>query len=276
MYATSVMSYVYVTVMEGDIKDKKKFKNKERKFLQRVKRVHCQCRLCKGNVALTGRVAEKHLRLYGPKVCDDDSAESTSSLSDHESTVDLTREYSVPSPCPYYEESHDYSDYSTSDEECIETEQTSRSSVADTVNFALAKDVDKDKETCYEEALYDTERTKKLLYPNSDQTVLQTLCHYFSWFSEHPGISKSSLSDLLSVQHRFILPTNNNLPSTYEDALKFVEPFLLPLETYHVCPNHCVVFRDSTHFKYKHLTKCPECGSPRYFGNKQPRNRFHY
>ena len=60
-------------------------------------------------------------------------------------------------------------------------------------------------------------RAKKILYPGNNVTVLETLARNLLWFTEHPGISKKSLSDLFSMQHRHVLPTPNNLPGSYEE-----------------------------------------------------------
>ena len=109
--------------------------------------------------------------------------------------------------------------------------------------------------------------------------MLEALYCYFLWFTEHPGVSKSNLSDMLKVNHKciLILPPRNNLPSSYEEAINFIEPFLLPLETVHACPNHCIVYRDSPRYKYAGLASCPECGMACYIGNsKRPRHSFYY
>ena len=44
------------------------------------------------------------------------------------------------------------------------------------------------------------------LFEGSTVNVLQALCGYFSWFTGHPGTSKSALSDLLRLHQREILP----------------------------------------------------------------------
>ena len=113
------------------------------------------------------------------------------------------------------------------------------------------------------------------LYEKSELTVLQTLARYFQWFTEHPSISKAALSDILHLKKR-ILPQPNNLPGTYEEACDFVKPFLLPFETYHVCPNDCVLFRKTSRYDYTKLTSCPVCGTKRYSANKKARRTFMY
>ena len=78
-----------------------------------------------------------------------------------------------------------------------------------------------------------------LLYKGSSTTVLATLDGYFDWFTTHPCLSKSALSELRQFEHKHILPFGNNLPSSYEEALQFVRPFMLDTVTHHVCPNDC-------------------------------------
>lgn len=264
--------------MESDIRETKKAKSKAKKARQRSRKILCDCKLCKGLIEVSIRTSRKHLKLYGhfennggsPGVNADPCKSLATSFDGTGPEFIRQNDFeaaSVTSSCHAHSES-----------QCA-----SNSPPPDELEDECVKDVEGEEvlkrtsEIVYEESLYNTERAMIPLYPNSDQTVLQTLCRYFSWFSEHPGVSKSSLSDLLSVHHRFVLPANNNLPSSYDEAYKFIQPFLLPLELYHVCPNHCVVFRDCPRFKYNHLTHCPECGSARYFGNsKNPRNSFYY
>lgn len=93
-----------------------------------------------------------------------------------------------------------------------------------------------------------------LLFEGSSKTVLETLAGYFYWFSSHPSISKSALSSLLSQEHFNVLPPGNNLPSTYEQAVSFIKPQLLPTECYHACPNDCVLFRKTNRYDYSKLT----------------------
>lgn len=127
----------------------------------------------------------------------------------------------------------------------------------------------------YEDCLYDSEAAKLFLYEGSKFTVLETAA-MFDWFSSHPSVSKSALSDMFTLQHS-ILPNGNNLPSTYSAAEKFIEPFLLPIVTYHVCPNDCVLFCKTSMNDYSDHTECPKCGAAIYIGvNKQAAGKFQY
>ena len=123
--------------------------------------------------------------------------------------------------------------------------------------------------------IYSSEKAKLPLFENSDFTVLQALAGYFQWFTEHPSTSKSALSSLLQLK-KLLLPQPNNLPGTYHEAYNFLKPFLLPFETYHACPNDCVLFRKTTRYDYSKLAMCPVCGSNRYYSCKKAKRKFVY
>ena len=133
------------------------------------------------------------------------------------------------------------------------------------------------RETTEEEELYNSDKAKLSLFDGSSVTVLQALCGYLAWFSEHPGTSKTSLSDLLRLHHEQILPTGNNLPGSYDEAYAFVKPFLLPFVVY-VCPNDCILFRKTDHYDYSKLTECPspKCNGNRYPANRSAARKFYY
>ena len=111
------------------------------------------------------------------------------------------------------------------------------------------------------------------LFEGSHTSVLQALVKYFSWFCEHPGISKEALSSLLSMQHS-MLPPGNSLPNSYESALSAIEPYLVQSVVYDVCRNDCVVFKGSS----ATLSKCPKCNSDRYVSERShiPTRTFTY
>ena len=97
------------------------------------------------------------------------------------------------------------------------------------------------------------------LFKGSPHSVLQSLVKYFTWFCEHPGISKEALSSALAMQQE-LLPLDNNLPNSYEAALRIIEPYLVKPVVYNACINDCVVFRG----QYISHSACPECGHDRY------------
>ena len=133
-------------------------------------------------------------------------------------------------------------------------------------------------ETTEEEELYNSDKAKLPLFDGSSVTVLQALCWYLAWVSEHPGTSKTSLSDLLRLHHEQILPTGNNLPGLYDEAHAFIKPFLLPFVVYDVCPNDCVLFRKTDHYDYSKLAECPspKCHGKRYTANRSTARKFYY
>ena len=110
------------------------------------------------------------------------------------------------------------------------------------------------------------------LFEGSPHTLLQSLVKYFTWFCEHPGISKEALSSMLNIQHS-MLPPNNNMLSSYEAALKIIQPYLIKSQVYDVCPNDCVIFTGN----YKDLSECPKCNAKRYIGSSRiPARTFTY
>ena len=55
-------------------------------------------------------------------------------------------------------------------------------------------------------------------FSDSPLSLVKTLAVLLSWFSAYPGISKNAFSGLLYILHHFILPSPNNLPSSYKAA----------------------------------------------------------
>ena len=76
------------------------------------------------------------------------------------------------------------------------------------------------------------------LFERFSFTVLQSLVKHFCWFCEHPGIGK----EVLSSMEYSMLPPENNLPNSYEDALKITQPHLVKPIVYGVYANDCVIF----------------------------------
>ena len=123
----------------------------------------------------------------------------------------------------------------------------------------------------YDTSIYHTEMLSTTpFYDGSKVSLMEALVKNLLWFSEHPGISKEALSDLLGMQHADTLPLGNKMPSSYGDAIKLIEPFLIQPITFHVCPNDCIVYRKQ-YFNHK---ECPKCGSSRYISKKIPAKRF--
>ena len=98
------------------------------------------------------------------------------------------------------------------------------------------------------------------LYNGASLTLEQALVNHFTWFTEHPGISKQALSDILYMQHHTILPSDNILPDSYTEAMSIIKPYLVTPVVYDVCPKDCIIFRG----KYADLSECPTCKKSRY------------
>lgn len=119
----------------------------------------------------------------------------------------------------------------------------------------------------YDLSIYDDEQLSST--PLYDGAEISAIVNYLSWFSEHPGISKEALSDMLSLQHREVLPQGNRLPVSYSEIIKLVEPFLMqPIR----CPNDCIVFRGV----HTDLDLCPICGTSRYVKPRIPAKTYTY
>lgn len=162
----------------------------------------------------------------------------------------------------------DDNSFSPSGSSAHESESTDTESVREIPDY-LQQLVD-------EEELYCSDKANLPLFEGSTASVLQALCGYFSWFTEHPGTSKSALSDLLRLHHDEILPRDNYLPSSYDEAVSFIKPFLLPFVTYHACRNDCVLFRKSDRYDYSDEERCPECEDARFISKGKPYRKFYY
>ena len=115
------------------------------------------------------------------------------------------------------------------------------------------------------------------VYSGAGVSTIQAISMLLSWFAAFPGISKASFTRLLILLHDYILPKGNNLPRSYEDAIKLIKEPLSPIKEYHCCVNDCVVFRKTSTGDYETLSKCPRCEEDRYLPDTTiPRKRFKY
>lgn len=120
---------------------------------------------------------------------------------------------------------------------------------------------------------HNSELLSSPLYSGASLTVCQALVNYFTWFSEHPGVSKQALSDALHLQHHKMLPPGNLLPDSYTAAMTIINPCLVAPIVYDVCSNDCIIFRKA----YADLTECPMCKTPRHVpGTSTPARTFTY
>jgi hypothetical protein len=78
----------------------------------------------------------------------------------------------------------------------------------------------------------------------------------------HHGWSNTSFIDLLRILAD-TYPEGNKVPTNTYRAEKLIWPVVMKFKKFHVCPNHCVLYRD----KYENLQSCPHCGVSRYKRN---------
>ena len=69
-----------------------------------------------------------------------------------------------------------------------------------------------------------------------------------------------------------ILSPGNKLSSSYCEAVKAIELFLIQPVTFHACPIDCVLFRG----EHTDRHTCPDCGESRYIKRGTPARRFTY
>ena len=79
-------------------------------------------------------------------------------------------------------------------------------------------------------------------FSDSPLSLVKTLAVLLSWFSAYPGISKNAFSGLLYILHHFILPSPNNLPSSYKAAKSKIKAHLVSPVEYHCCKNDVFSF----------------------------------
>ena len=124
----------------------------------------------------------------------------------------------------------------------------------------------------YDMSVYNRSAVDIPLYEGASTTVLDSLIEQFSWFGDHPGISKEALSDMLYMLHHHTLPPHNMLPDSYDSAMKVIEPFLVTPVVFHACPNDCIIYRGD----YMGLDTCPVCHSSRFLTGSTPAKRYTY
>ena len=110
------------------------------------------------------------------------------------------------------------------------------------------------------------------LYENAPVSVLQALQQHFTWFTQHPSVSKEAFSEMLYTLHHGTLPRGNLLPDSYDKAMAVIKEYVIKPVVYHCCPNDCITFRGDT----ADLIKCSKCGADRYLRGKIPAKSFTY
>ena len=77
--------------------------------------------------------------------------------------------------------------------------------------------------------------------------------------AKHKG-SNSMFSDIYQFCHDLMLPEENVLPGSWNEAKKVLSSMGMEYHIIHACVNDCMLFRGET----AHVTQCTICGEPRY------------
>jgi hypothetical protein len=77
------------------------------------------------------------------------------------------------------------------------------------------------------------------------------------------GWSDVSFNDLLRIL-AWLLPKPNKVPANIYRAKKLVSPFMMGVERFRACLNHCILYHGDT---FKDLKKCSLCSASRYKNN---------
>lgn len=123
--------------------------------------------------------------------------------------------------------------------------------------------------------IYKERIAEEKLFVGSNKSVLTTIGERFGTFTSS-NMSKGTMSHLLALE-KDTLPQPNLLPKNYYEARKLIEPYLIPVRKYDVCPKHCIVYRNSSEEQmYEDLTVCPVCGTSRYSQRGRVRRQVKY
>ena len=80
-------------------------------------------------------------------------------------------------------------------------------------------------------------------------------------FVSRPNASKDAVSNQLTMMNETLLENQiEGLPKTFDAAVNIINIFLMPLYTYNVCPNDCVIFQN----QFIHNQTCPKCCCQRF------------
>ena len=102
--------------------------------------------------------------------------------------------------------------------------------------------------------------SKKELYPSCKKKYSRlsaTLAHLR--FKAANGLSNKGFTEMLGL-FKEILPEDNVLPKSTNEAKKIVFPLELEVQKIHACVNDCILY----HGEYKDLCACPQCKRARY------------
>ena len=112
------------------------------------------------------------------------------------------------------------------------------------------------------------EDVEKPLYKDCKKyTKLSTIVMLFNIKAKN-GWSDKSFSEVLTL-FAVMLPENNELPSSFNEAKRSIFSFGIEYQKIHACPNDCILYIN----EYKDANTCPTCGRPRYKVKKNTANQ---
>ena len=113
----------------------------------------------------------------------------------------------------------------------------------------------------FDSSLYEKHWTaKEKISESSHTSVLEMLFQISRDFVMSEDASKEWVSSQLSLIKKNFLSSSNDLPETFDQMIDVLDPFLLPMHTFDVCKNDCVLF----HKEHETAEVCPICGEGRY------------
>ena len=63
--------------------------------------------------------------------------------------------------------------------------------------------------------------------PLYESALLQALQQHFTWFTQHPSVSKEAFSEMLYTLHHGTLPHGNLLPDSYDKAMAVIKEYVM-------------------------------------------------
>jgi hypothetical protein len=93
-------------------------------------------------------------------------------------------------------------------------------------------------------SLYDQHPTAtQALYGGAKISVLDHIYIEYRRLVAHPLHTKAAVTQSFQDDKFLKLPQPNNSCGSFEEARAKIKDFLVPLQTFHSCPNDCVIFR---------------------------------
>ena len=96
----------------------------------------------------------------------------------------------------------------------------------------------------YPESMYQTHWAANTpLYGEARITVLDYIFLEMLKFTSHPSYAKETVTENCRQDKHHKLPLDNKCPLSFTSAKNMIKDFLVPLESYDVCPKDCVIYR---------------------------------